>query len=346
MSEQQDNVKKYWHVLNFIKKLGRPSAQQEIDLFNKDGHSLQLYAPIIRPAHLVNGKIVYRDRLLTYNYIFVKGTQDDVKKLCARDGNGMSLLLNRGSSNRYATLTDDEMENFKIIARVHTNTIPFFNIEDIDLQEGDKVEVVSGEYKGLKGIFMPKARSNKGNLVIAATAGLGAVLWDIEAKYIRILEFAPFTRRQYDLVDSFIPKLFPILRKFHADERLTDKEKSLLTIFNQRMGTVVPDNHKLEAKLLATLMCVQTIIGDRAGYKSSSARYEKRKYAVTNPWTIALISLLLSVATNDLPRLSAAFATLSSCGIPAATLSPVESLSPLGETKQQLLTEYRHYLTP
>lgn len=331
MSEPQNNDMRCWHVLNYINKLGRPSPTREIDRFNNDGHRLELYAPIIRPAHMVNGKIVYRDRLLTYNYIFVKGSQEDVKKLCASETNDLSLMLNRSSDRRYATLSDNEMENFKIIARVHTNTIPFFNIADIDLEEGDKVEVVSGVYAGLKGIFMPKSRSTKGNLVIAATADLGAVLWDIDAKYIRILEFAPFTRRQYDLIDSFIPKLFPVLRKFHSQERLTDKDKSLLSIFNQRMCAVVPDNHKVEAKLLATLMCVQTIIGDLAGYNSSAARFVKRKSAVTNPWTIALIELMMSVAQDDMTRMKTAYAAIE-----GSSENPTKS-------QQLLLDEFKFY---
>lgn len=323
---------KKWFVLNYIRKAGRPSPQKEIESFNKEGSHLELFAPIIRPAHMVNGKVVYKDRLLTYYYIFVKGTLDEVKKLCASPNNDLSLMLDRSSDHRYGILSDEEMHSFKIIARAYTNSIPFFNIENIDLEEGDIVEVVGGEFTGLKGTFMPKFRSNKGNLVIAATADMGAVVWDIDAKYIRILEFAPFTRRQYDLLDAFIPKLLPILRKFHAQEKLDDKEKSQLAVFNRRMGIVVPNNHKVEAKLMATLMAVQTIIGDSEGYNSSLRRFEKRKTTVTNPWTHALIELMLSVSQNDILRLQTAYAAVK-----ALTATPTG-------TQQHLLSEFRHYL--
>jgi len=328
-----DADEKLWYVLNFINKSGKPSPKNLIDKFNRDGHGLELFAPIIRPAHVVNGKVRYVERLLTFFYIFVKGTLEEIKELCVRQDNEFSLMLNRSSSShRYAVISDAAMENFKIFARVHTNAIPFFNIDDIELNEGDIVEVVDGDFAGLKGTFMPKSRSNKGNLVIAATADMGAVLWDVDAKIVRIIEFARDTRRQYDMVDSFIPKLLPILRKFHAEESLTDKEKSQLNVFNQRMGIASTANPKAEAKLLAVLMCVQFILGDMDGFRYTQQRFEKRKTAVTNQWTLALIELMMSVALNDMPRLKKAYESIQG------------SFDNPTKTQTQLLEEFQHYI--
>ncbi len=329
-----DTGEKMWYVLHFINKSGKPSPQRHIDDFNREGHSLELFAPIIRPAHVVNGKVRYFEKLLTFYYVFVKGAFDEVKELCSRQDNDLSFVLDRGSTKRYGIISDSDMENFKIIARAHTNTIPFFNIEDIELNEGDFVEVVGGDYDGLRGTFMPKSRSNKGNLVIAVTAAMGAIVWDIGAKCVRILEFARDTRRQYDLVDSFIPKLLPILRKFHAGQVFTDKEKSQLNVFNQRMGVVSPVNQKAEAKLLATLMCVRIILGDMDGFRETQKRFEKRKSALTNIWTLALVELMISVVLNDMSRLKEAYESVRN-----TTDKPAK-------TQLQLLEEYRHYLEP
>lgn len=332
MSESLKTDGKQWYVLNFINKLGKLTPQKYIDVFNKEGHSLELFAPIIRPAHVINGQVKYVEKLLTFFYVFVRGTFDEIKELCSRPDNNLSFVLDRSSANKYGIISDADMENFKIIARAYSNTIPFFDIKNIELAEGDLVEVVDGECAGLKGTFMPKSRSNKGNLVIAVTAALGAVVWDVDAKYIRILEFAHDTRRQYDLVDSFIPKLFPVLRKFHAREELSDKEKSILTVFNQRMGVVAPSNPKAEAKLLAVLMCVQFILGDLAGLRSSQLRYEKRKASLTNVWTQALIELILSTVLGDKSRLKEAYESIR------------ETTNKLSNTQKQLLEEYRYYL--
>lgn len=330
--ELQDPYAPHWFVLHFIHKPGKPSPQKYIDNFNKEGHSLQLFAPIIRPANVVDGKVVFREKLLTYYYVFVNGSFSEVKDLCSQPNNDLSFLLDRGSERRYAIISDRDMESFRIFARAHTNMVPFFNIEDIELSEGDIVEVVGGQYAGLKGTYMPRPRSNKGNLVIAVTAAMGAVAWDIDAKCVRILEFAHDTRRQYDIVDSFIPRLLPILRKFHDNKDLDQKEKSQLNIFNQRMGVVSIPNHKAEAKLLATLMCVQYLLGDLEALRITQRRFDKRKSAITNPWTLALTELLLAVATNDTPRLAAASQSLP---------SPSDRLT---ATQRQLLDEFSHYL--
>lgn len=332
--EMLNTGEKKWYVLHFINKSGKPSPKNYIDSFNREGHDLELFAPIIRPAHVVNGKVRYFERLLTFYYVFVKGSFDDVKELCSQRDNNLSFVLDRGSTKRYGIISDSEMENFKIIARAYTNTIPFFNIEDIELNEGDLVEVVGGDYDGLRGTFMPKSRSNKGNLVIAVTAAMGAIVWNIDAKCVRILEFARDTRRQYDLVDSFIPKLLPILRKFHAGQVLADREKSLLNVFNQRMGIVSPANQKAEAKLLATLMCVQFILGDMDGFRETQKKFEKRKSALTNIWTSALVELMISVVLNDMPRLKEAYKSVQ---------NPTGKLT---NTQTQILEEYSHYLEP
>ena len=323
---------KHWFILNFINTVTVTKPQNYIDIFNKEGERVELFAPRIKSAHTINGNVVFIERPLTFHYVFVRGTLGDVKELCATQGNGFSFMLDHSSTNRYGIISDSTMENFKMIARMYSNSIPFYNISDIELEEGDKVEVVDGEYAGLTGVFMPKSRSNNGNLVIAATSSLGAVVWNVNAKYIRILEFARNTRRQYDLLDSFIPKLFPILRKYNKGEKFTTKEMSLLTIFNQRMGVVAPENQKLEAKLLATLMCVQYILGDMTGYRRSLQRFQKREQALTNKWTRVLATLLLSVSRNELTKLPAAYDEINH--IPEKPTT----------TQSQLLAEYRHYL--
>ncbi len=328
LSESKD---RHWYVLYHISRKEKPNDL--IENFNREGHNLELFAPIIRPAHIVNGKVRYVEKLLTFYYIFVKGEFEDIKELCVRRNNELSLMLDRSSTNRYATISDGDMENFKLIARAHANVIPFFNIDDIELNEGDLVEVVGGQYNGLRGTFIPKNRSNKGNLVISATADMGAILWDIDAKIVRILEFARNTRRQYDFIDAFIPKLLSILRKYHANIPLADKEKSQLNIFNLRMGIVSLNNHKAEAKLLGVLMCVQTILADMPALKTTRQRFEKRKRALTNLWTMALIELMMSVVNNDMQKLRSAYDRIYE-----ATEAPTK-------TQSQLLEEFKYYLS-
>ena len=332
MGSQNKHDGKHWFVLHFIRPTITARPQTYIDTFNRDIARVELFAPTIKPAQIVDGQVVFKERLLTYHYVFVKGTLKDVKELCATQGNGLSLLVDRGSEKRYGIVSDSAMHSFRQIARLYDNTLPFYNIADIALEEGDLVEIVDGPYAGLSGTFMPKSRSSKGNLVIAATAAIGTVLWDIEARYIRILRFARDTRRQYDQLEAFIQKLLPVMRKFHAGEALAEKDKSQLRVFCTRMEVVAPDNHKLEAKLLGTLMCAQHILGDIRAAQHSASRFQRRRKAVTNQWTQALISLFAAIMQGNTDSLTETYRKISG------------TEGKLTASKTQLLDEYRYYL--
>lgn len=325
----------HWYVLNFVSPRAGAKPQPYIESFNKGDARLELFAPTVRMAEVSEGKVVFRERMLTFFYVFVRGQLSDVKALCAIPGNGFSFMLDRGSERRYGIVGDVAMEGFKQVARLYSNTLPFYDISGIELESGDLVEVVDGAYSGLVGTYMPKSRSNKGNLVIAANASLGTVVWDVEARYVRILEFSRAGRRPYEQLDAFIPKLYAILRKYHNGEPLDEKEKSQLAVFNRRMGAVRLPNHKLEAKLLAVLMSVQTLLGDMRGYAESSLRYERRKHGITNVWTRAMCGLLLSVSGRDLSDLPAHYAALT---------SPSSAVGANASSHRALLSEYRHYL--
>lgn len=324
---------KHWFVLNFINKAGSPTPKRHIDRFNQEGHALELFAPIFRPARVENGAVKHSERLLTFFYVFVRGEFEEVKALCLRPDNGLSLLLDRGSARRYAVVSDSDMENFKIIARAHSNTIPFYRLEDIDLAEGDLVEVVGGAYDGLKGTFLPKRRSGKGNLVISASSSVGTILWDVSASAVRVLKFARDVRRPYDQLDAFVPKLFRVLRKFHSGEELGDKDKAVLMVFSQRMGSVSLDSSKCEVKLLSVLACVHFLLGDASSLACAQSRLERRRGSLTNAWTIAMCELLSSVVASDVARLSAAYASVR--GLAA---HPTRA-------QRELLEEFRHYLS-
>lgn len=309
--------------------------EKYVEIFNRNRaaeDTIELFAPTFKLSEVVDGKVVFKEKSLTFFYVFVRGTLDDLKELCCNSAHGFSFIIDRLSINRYGIISDETMDSFKQIALLYSNVIPFYNIDDIDLEGGDIVEIVDGRYAGLRGTYLPKSRSNKGNLVIAATANLGTVIWDVEAKYVRILQFARECRRQYDLLDSFIPKLFPILRKYHEGVKLSQKETSLLAVFNQRMGIVTPDNGKLEAKLLATLMCVQYILGDMSGHARTCQRFKRRENEITNSWTRALVALLQSVEHRDLSALQPVYDNIC--------------LDSERHTARQklLLTEYDHYL--
>ena len=324
---------KKWFILNHFEALPAPrrqTAQTCIDRFNSAGGcQLELFAPTFVKAVNINGRQIKREQPLTFHYVFVRGTLDEIKRLCSLS-NGFSFVLNRSSEERYATVDDKRMDDFKAIARAYSNSLPFFALDDIDLEAGDKVEIVEGSFPGLGGYYMPKAKSTSGDIILSVTQNLGTVVYDVKAKYVRVLEFSKKSRRSYDQIDAFIPRLLQALRHYHEGVVLSDKEKSDITLFVRRMSVVKIDNHKLDAKLQALLFGAYQILGNIVESKRAKDRFIKISHSVTNEWTEALITLIFSVINKD-------FAQLESIR------NNLEKLTPTSIFHHNLMDEYAYF---
>lgn len=289
-------------VLNHIDStLGKQEAvvRSKIEKFNlSQSASLEVFAPTFVSVVNIGGKCVRTEHPLTFHYVFVKGTFDAVKKLCGMAG-GFSFVFNHGGAGRYAILADRQMEDFRTIARAYQNRLPFFYIDDVDLEAGDKVEVVEGDFPGLVGYFIPNAKSTTGNIVLQVTQSLATIAYNINVKSVRVLEFSKKSRRSYDQIDAFVPKLYGVLRKFNQGTGLAAKEIGELTVFCRRMGIVRSGNSKFDAKLSAILAAAHHILGNHDEAAEAARRFEKLKNAITSDAAQALVLLLEAVVKND-----------------------------------------------
>ena len=226
-----------WWVLNHVAggSAGRiRRAREAVDRLNvSESLDLELWAPSIVNAVDVGGRMIRREVALTYHYVFVRGRLRDVKRLCGAQ-NGFSFVIDRAGADRYAHVSEAQMTAFRIIARGYENRLPFFRIEDVELEDGDLVEVMDGAFAGLVGRFMARKGSSNGNIAVQTSGGLGTMAFNVDARSVRVLEFAAGSRRAYDQIDAFAPRLFAALRKMRMSEQLTDKEIASLTVFVRR----------------------------------------------------------------------------------------------------------------
>lgn len=317
-----------WYVLNHIATTPCHQAQKTVDRFNSAFHvSLELFAPtyVVQETH--NGHTHLRTANLTFHYVFVRGDFDDVKRLCGQD-NGFSFLIDRGSQERYATVSEQDMANFRNIARAYHNCLPYYPLQDIDLDDGDLVEVVNGDFPGLVGRFMPKAKSKSGDIVLSIFQGVGTVAFNIRNTDVRVLEFSRHATRANDQIDAFVPHLLQAMRLFHAGQDLPQTLLARLTVFARRMAVAKVGNRKLNAKLQALLYGANHILGDMTAARVARARYHELSSALTNPWTLALTRLVLTVL--DAPT-----------GIQHHRMRI--DLIPTSKAQRQLAAEYAYY---
>ena len=336
MPETQENPSpqhvEAWYVLNHIARPGLGIAEREVERFNTwQQADLRLFAPTYVVREEKGGDIRFRTANLTFHYVFVRGTFADVKRLCA-ESNGFSFLLDRSSDNRYAVIDDGRMAAFQNIARAYRNCLPYFPLGDIDLEDGDLVEVIRGDFPGLIGRYMPKPGARSGNIVLNVYNKVGTIAFDVRATDVRVLEFARNSKRANDQIDAFVPHLLDALRHHHdrPDEPLPEPLVARLSVFSGRMEVARLGNRKLDARLQILLYGAFTLIGDTAAAASALEKYHKLQSSVTNDWTRALITLILSLTTRDKTQLVATYAKL-------------KELSPDSAMKKRIKSEYDHY---
>ena len=288
-----------WFVLNYVGPAFRDMCKKAVDRFNRtQDRALELFAPTYVVREEKNGEIRMRTANLTFHYVFVHGRFPDVKMLCAQQ-NGFSFLIDRGSAERYATVSDRAMANFRNIARAYSNCLPYFSLEDIDLEEGDLVEVINGDFPGLIGMYMPRPKSKSGNILLSVCNNVGTIAFDVKATDVRVLEFSHKSTRANDQLDAIVPHLLSALRYHRASEALPAALAAKLSVFCSRMGVVRLETRKLDARLQAVLYGCNSVIGNREAAEKAKARYEKLKESVTNEWTQALVALIFAVIGGD-----------------------------------------------
>ena len=290
-----------WHVLNYIPPTGgrRDAIESVIERLNaSNGTSIEAFAPkFVTMERSASGSWHRRERPLMFHYVFLRSDTSTLKQLCSVV-DGLSFVLNHAGSSRYLTLTSDTMEQLRIIARVHNNDIPCFLTDEIDLEDGDRVEVADGPFAGLRGTYTSRQGSSHGTLHITVGQGLSAIVYDLSAQYVRVLSFAPGTKRGYDLTDAFIPRLLDALKAYADGSPLSTARRAPLVAFTRRMGIATLHTDKHNAKLQLLLMAAHTILGEHADANTHAIRFRQLRPQITNPWTAALASLVETLLTH------------------------------------------------
>lgn len=326
-----------WYVLNHIAPAisAKNKAAAVVERFNAQTQShLQIFAPTFVRLERQSSGMKRVEKPLLFHYVFVRGTEETVKRLCGLS-NGFSLVINRSGNDRYATLSDEAMESFRMIARFYGNQIPCFATDEVDFEAGDLVEVMTGEFAGLTGTYITRKGGHTGNILISVTRSVAAAVYDIKPEYVKVLEFARDSKRAYDQIEAHVVRLYAALRAGSGAEgdTLPSELVAPLLIFSRRFDSVRLNNPKLEAKMQLLLLATDRILGNAEGYERAAERYDRLRHHITNPWTQALASLLIGASHHDRRMLDEGFGQLP-------PEQPRES-----KAQQALRAEYRYHLS-
>ena len=284
-----------WHILNFIPPPGvrRSSLSATIEAFNSagNGEPIEAFAPTFIQIASEDGHVHKSEKPLLYHYIFVKGREADIKRLC-HDCSGFSFVMDHSSTgSRHLLVSDEAVEQFRIIAKFYAGQLPCFPLDGINLEEGDRVQIVSGPCTGLTGTYISRKGGKKGNILVAIDGNMAAIVYDVQADFVRVLEFARDSKRVYDQLDSFAQKI-PLQKISQPDLKLT----AAAGVFSRRLGSLKLPNPKTDARLQILLYAAYCILADHENARKSLDRYKELERHVTNPKTQEFYNKILTTS--------------------------------------------------
>lgn len=245
-----------WYILSIKDKIldiERQFEQLSAARVRRGEKPVEYFMPTCFTMSNLFGRARMSRRKLIGNYIFI---HDSYKNILEAKRVMESLWLlphpdHREGRRQFMTISDHDMALFKAIAKAYSNELPCLPIGAVDLEEGDKVEIVGGEFDGMCGTLQcsqgrmgGKVLMTIGNLFIAVTP-------DIRPQFIRILQFGKGNRHPYRLFEAHVPRALQALS--HRQTGLTTEDVAAMTVFTGRFESLQPSTVNL-ASQHATLM--------------------------------------------------------------------------------------------
>lgn len=237
---------KAWYVLTLAESLQavRRVFRSVNDIRTQRGEPLvEYFLPVCQMKTVRSGRQIVVEQKMLFTYLFVRDTLAGIRQLREHIP-GLRLLRHpddrSGDNWRYMTVTNREMAMFRTIADAFAGNLPCYRIDDVNLEDGDRVQVVGGQFDGVEGILRcaPGRAGGQvllivGNLLIVSTG-------NIAPQYIRILEFGSGNRHPYRQFEAHLPRTVRALCRRLAGEAPDEADLAAMQVFTARFALLRP----------------------------------------------------------------------------------------------------------
>ena len=245
-----------WYVMTgyaLDKRRGMSIAAQ-VEKYNAEhGSDFEVFAPTF--VKVYNEAKSPRRRMLPLacQYFFIRGRLSQVKDL---------------------HLSDEDMSAFRSMALAYKYNMPCFSPSEVDLVACDKVRIVGGEFAGVEGYLVSQQGRDGGRVIIKVGELMAVQTLDINPKYISVLSFAKGSRRMYDKIDSYEPKLRRAMDYYKRNGDLDVTNAAAVSYFITRFGLAEIPTAKMRAKVSALLAASYYLMGDKERYEAAKCSWE------------------------------------------------------------------------
>lgn len=270
MPEQVDKSLKQWYVLSArgsVKHLEQQFSALSASRLRNGEEAVEYFMPTCVVASSLFGESTMTRKKLVGNYIFVHDSYNAILDM-KRSMDSLWLLPHPDSNQdgkRYMTISDHDMAVFKAIAVAYANELPCYPIGMVDLEEGDKVEIVGGEFDGVCGTLQCRQGHNGGKVLMAVGNLFLVSTPDIRPQYIRILQFGKGNRHPYRKFEAHLSRA--ILALNHLFDRnasgLTTEDVAAMAVFVGRFEALKPATVNIASQHATLMLMSYTALQDK-----------------------------------------------------------------------------------
>lgn len=297
-----------WHVLTLAQSIAAIRQQFQALTSSRAQQGLPPVDYFLPTCYMrVNrfGRQVLAQRKMLFTYLFVRDTAAGLRDIRTRIP-GLRMLTVHDShtgQRRYMTITDRDMESFRTIANAHSGELPCYRVGDIDLQAGDRVQVIGGPFSGVEGTLRTAPGRDGGQVVLAIGDLFIVSTGDIQSQYIRILQFGHGNRHPYKQFEAHQPRALAALAAHLRHQPLAVDDLTAMQVFVQRYQLLQPDTPNLAATHAALMLITTTALQLAPQREHWLAQCRSLLPGITAPQQRAMLQAMLYAATGD-PQLA------------------------------------------
>lgn len=277
-----------WYVL----KAASLSLGVRDDLKND---KIEYFLPTHTELRNVGGTKKRVERSLVFNFIFVHCNIELAKEFCRnRPDLRLHVVYNHKPMHDAVAadplrVLDREMEMFqKAISFYNGEEVPFVKPEEMELEKGDSVRIIGGQFSGLEGILVSQKGKDGGRVVVHLSNVIAVRTLEIEPEYLQILHFGKDNKHFYKHIDSYVPRLEKVLGI--VGRKPSVAELAPIETFVKRFSELKTDTINSEAKVQTLLYVSLVILGDNEKAKAIKIKLEELLPRIKSEKTIEFVN--------------------------------------------------------
>lgn len=264
-----------WYILRY--RILNASVK---DALSKAG--VGVFLPLSRKKYIRpnSKKVEYIEKPIIPGYVFIRAPFEKAKSLGNEYGLNLwkrhfkfadDLSIHEGDQDTseqrlYHTVTDLQMVHFKRAVEIYKQNLVLSDISEIDLQQDDQVEIISGDFKGVRGYLKTSQGKDGGIVVVPVSCAKGkpkeGLCYSIQASAdeIGIISFADGKRHASDCIRSAQQMVEKAMKQFADGEELSDEMRKQLLRYLARFKDTKFRTDKLRANHLMLMFQIYTIL--------------------------------------------------------------------------------------